>query len=398
VRTQGFSKEYEMPIKILVVDDEPDLEFLIRQKFRKQVRDGEFELHFAGNGIEALEKLHADRTIDLVLSDINMPQMDGLTLLGKLGELGPTPKAVVVSAYGDMDNIRTAMNRGAFDFLTKPIDFHDLEITIQKTLQELMLLKQALQTRDQLVALQRELTIANQIQQSILPQTFPPFPDRTEFEIYAQMIPARDVGGDFYDFFLVGDGRLGFVIADVSGKGVPASIFMAMSRTMLKATALTGASTSDCLRHVNQMLCSESDSGMFVTTCYGVLEVQTGELEYCTGGHHPPYLLSASGDVSHLELTNGMVLGLMDDAEFQAKRITLRPGDKIVLYTDGVTEAMDAADALFSEQRLKDLLQRVNGSSLEAITQHVIAEVKNFSAGVPQTDDITVLALKYLGR
>lgn len=387
-----------MPIKILVVDDEPDLEFLIRQKFRKQVRDGEFELLFAGNGVEALEKLQADRTIDLVLSDINMPQMDGLTLLGKLGELGPTPKAVVVSAYGDMENIRTAMNRGAFDFLTKPIDFQDLEITIQKTLHELTLLKQALQTRDQLVALQRELTIANQIQQSILPRTFPPFPERKEFEIYAQMIPAREVGGDFYDFFLVGDGKLGFVIADVSGKGIPAAIFMAMSRILLKATALTGTSTNECLRRVNQMLCSESDSGMFVTTCYGVLDVQTGELEYCTGGHHPPYLLSASSDVTHLNLTTGMVLGLMDDAEFEATRTTLQPGDKIFLYTDGVTEAMDAAEALFSESRLKDLLQRMNGSSLQTIAHSVIAEVKRFSAGVPQTDDITVLALQYLGR
>jgi sigma-B regulation protein RsbU (phosphoserine phosphatase) len=290
------------------------------------------------------------------------------------------------------------MNRGAFDFLTKPIDFHDLEITIQKTLQELMLLKQALQTRDQLVALQRELSIANQIQQSILPRTFPPFPERKEFEIYAQMIPARDVGGDFYDFFLVDRERLGFVIADVSGKGVPASIFMAMSRTMLKATALTGAPTDECLRRVNQMLCSESDSGMFVTVCYGILDTRTGEMEYCTGGHHPPYLLSGTEEVTRLELTPGMVLGLMDDAEFQSRTVTLQPGDRIFLYTDGVTEAMDSHEDFFSDPRLKELLQRINGSSLEAITQSVVAEVKNFSIGVPQTDDITVLTLRYVGQ
>src|SRR5579885_613695 len=189
-----------MAVKILVVDDEPDLELLVRQRFRRQIREREFEFAFAHNGLEALEALHNDREIDLVLTDINMPVMGGLTLLSKIKEINPILKAVIVSAYGDLQNIRTAMNRGAFDFLTKPIDFEDFEITVKKTLEQLMTLKEALKEHDQLVAIKQELNVAARIQQSMVPRNFPAFPNRTDFEIFAEMIPAREVGGDFYDF------------------------------------------------------------------------------------------------------------------------------------------------------------------------------------------------------
>src|SRR5437867_1292673 len=182
-----------MRTKILVVDDEPDLESLIRQKFRKQIREEQFEFLFARNGIEALAKVIEHPDLGMILSDINMPEMDGLTLLQKLSELDkPGLKAVIISAYGDMENIRTAMNRGAFDFLTKPIDFNDLEVTINKTLRQLQIIKLALQDRELLTAVQYDLKIATRIQRSILPRTFPPFPHRTEFQIYAEMIPAKE--------------------------------------------------------------------------------------------------------------------------------------------------------------------------------------------------------------
>ena len=213
-----------MPNKILVVDDEPDLELLVRQKFRRQIRDKEFEFFFAHDGAEALETIRQQPEIDVVLSDINMPVMDGLTLLSRINELNKDLKAVIVSAYGDMQNIRTAMNRGAFDFLTKPIDFQDFETTINKTILESMALRQGAKAREQLTAIQHELGIASQIQQSMLPKNFPPYPDRAEFSLYASMFAAKEVGGDFYDFFLIDHDRLGFVIGDVSGKGVPAAI------------------------------------------------------------------------------------------------------------------------------------------------------------------------------
>ena len=163
-----------MPAKILVVDDEPDLKLLIQQKFRRQIRDGRFDFLFAHNGVEALAQLDANPNVDLILSDINMPEMDGLTLLTKLPQSPNQLKAVMVSAYGDLQNIRTAMNRGAFDFVTKPIDFEDLEVTIQKTVEELLKLRDGLKARQELLAIRRELDVARQIQQSILPRDFGP--------------------------------------------------------------------------------------------------------------------------------------------------------------------------------------------------------------------------------
>ena len=387
-----------MPTKLLVVDDEPDLELLIRQKFRKQIREKDFEFVFAHNGVEALEKLRADREIDIVLSDINMPEMDGLTLLSELKEFGPVLKAVIVSAYGDMENIRTAMNRGAFDFLTKPIDFRDLEVTVDKTLRELMTLKEALVAHSQLVSIQQELKVASYIQHSILPRTFPPFPGRRDFDLNAQMIPAKEVGGDFYDFFLIDQERLGFVIGDVSGKGVPAAIFMAMSRSFLKMTALKGVSPSDCLQDVNRALCSENESSMFVSIFYGILHTRSGEVEYSVGGHFPPYRLRLTGGAEAVETTGGIVLGAIESARYECKRILLQPGEGLVLYTDGVTGAMDENENLFSEHRLKELLEAAKHASPEDLIRGLVREVRAFSAGTPQSDDITVLALRYLGQ
>src|SRR5215510_4383059 len=282
-----------MTFKVLIVDDEPDLELLIKQRFRKRIRDGEFEFVFAQNGEDALAKLEEDPALDIVMSDINMPVMDGLTLLSRLSDVNRILKAVIVSAYGDMQNIRTAMNRGAYDFLVKPIDFQDFEVTLNKTIQELEGIKAGLRAREELTAIQHELSVAARIQQSILPREFPAFPSRTDFSIHAHMTPAREVGGDFYDFFLIDKDRLGFVIGDVSGKGVPAAIFMAMSRTLLKATALAGARPAECLQRVNRVLCLDNSSEMFVTVFYGIFDTRTGAIEYGNGGHNPPYLLRA---------------------------------------------------------------------------------------------------------
>src|SRR5690606_15674698 len=162
-----------------------DLELLIRQKYRRQIRERELVFTFAGDGVEALKRLAEEDDVDMLLSDINMPRMDGLTLLGEVRSLDRLLKVVIVSAYGDIKNIRTAMNRGAFDFLTKPIDFSDLEATIKKTHDELALLRQASVLREKMMVLQRELDIANQIQLSVLPSKFPAFPDRSEFDLHA---------------------------------------------------------------------------------------------------------------------------------------------------------------------------------------------------------------------
>ena len=388
-----------MPHKILVVDDEPDLELLIRQKFRKQIRDNEYEFAFAANGAEALVKIADQPDIGMILSDINMPEMDGLTLLHRITELkNPALKAVIVSAYGDMDNIRTAMNRGAFDFLTKPIDFNDLETTITKTLLQLEVLRQAIRDREQLLSVRNDLHTAARIQQSILPQTFPPFPQRTELDLFAQMVPAKEVGGDFYDFFFIDQDRLAFLIGDVSGKGVPAAIFMAVSRTLLKAIATQVVNPGESLRRLNTMLIPESNGRMFVTIFYGVLNTRTGEVQFSFGGHNPPFIRRKGGEVERLNQESGFLLGMLDDMEYDVHKVTLHPGDTMLLYTDGVTEAMNGGAELFEESRLIDALKKSNGSPLNEMLQGIQGDLVNFTAGTPQSDDITMLALQYKGK
>lgn len=240
-----------------------------------------------------------------------------------------------------------------------------------------------------------ELRIASEIQRAILPRTFPPFPERTEFELYADTIPAREMGGDFYDFFLVDQNRLGLVIADVSGKGVPAAIFMAVSRTMLKATAMQGVDAGECLRRVNNLLCPDNDSSMFVTVFYGILHAVTGEMEYANAGHNVPYVLTDEG-IAPLEGGGGMALGVMEDNAYPVKRIRLRAGEGVFLYTDGVTEAMDAQGRLFSDERLETLLREERQGTPTELILSTVAAVRQFAAGEPQADDITLLALRYL--
>ena len=243
-----------------------------------------------------------------------------------------------------------------------------------------------------------ELRIASEIQRSILPRTFPPFPDRGDFEIYAETIPAREMGGDFYDFFLIDAERLGFVIADVSGKGVPAAIFMAVTRSLLKATALTAALPAECLRHVNGLLCPDNESAMFTTVFYGILHTRTGEVAYSNAGHHFPYVLRGPKDVEPLAGTGGMALGVSEAARFVTRNVVLGKGDRLFLYTDGITEAMDGKECMFSDSRLREFLENTNECSPAEIIRGVVSVVRRFTGGFPQSDDITALALRYRGR
>ena len=384
-----------MPFKILVVDDEPDLELLIRQKFRRQIREKELEFAFAHNGVEALEALKADRDIEMVLTDINMPVMDGLTLLGKISDLNAMLKTIVVSAYGDMENIRAAMNRGAYDFLTKPIDLTDLEVTISKTRQRIEVLRESAREHKQLLEIQNELNVATNIQRSILPCDFPPFPGVEGFELYAETIPAREVGGDFYDFFLLDKERLGLVIGDVSGKGVPAAIFMAVTRTMLKSVALTGVPAGECLRQVNRLISLENTSYMFVTLYYAILNIMTGEFEFSNAGHNLPYLIPAQGEARMLPADNGIVLGIDENYLYRTEKLQLTPGDIIFLYTDGITEAFNQQKQMYTDERLHQCLKLTPRSSPKEIIQRVVEEVTSFAGNEPQSDDLTMMAARY---
>ena len=386
-----------MAVKILSVDDELDLEVLLTQYFRRQIRKGEYEFAFAHNGLEALQKLLETPDFDIILSDINMPEMDGLTLLAKVNELkNPAMKWIMVSAYGDMDNIRSAMNKGAFDFATKPIDLDDLSRTIEKAIEQVRYIRESQQEHNQLESIKNDLAIAGEIQQTILPRSFPPFPELTEVvDIYASMTPAKDVGGDFYDFFQIDDERIGLVIADVSGKGVPASLFMAVSRTLLRATALRGVSSAECLTYANKLLCKESLDSMFVTVFYGIYHYKTGMMDYTNAGHNPPYLLRGGRTVECLPVASNFVVGVFDDIEFESNTLTFGIGDTLLLYTDGVTEAFNDKREQFSESNLQDILASMHeSSSAKEVVTSVLQSVKTFSGDYPQSDDITLLSLQ----
>ena len=385
-----------MPIKILSVDDEMDLELLLTQYFRRKIRKGEYEFVFAHNGLEALTMMVKHPDIEIILSDINMPEMDGLTLLAKVNEMrNPTLKVIMVSAYGDMGNIRQAMNNGAFDFATKPIDLDDLSVTIEKAIEQIEYVHQMQKEHSQLESLKGDLAIACEIQQAILPRVFPPFPeDSDKMDIAASMTPAKDVGGDFYDFFRIDDDRIGFVIADVSGKGIPAAIFMAVSRTLVRATGVRGGSPADCLTYSNKLLAEESVDCMFVTVFYGIFNLKTGEISYCDAGHNPPYILKRGGAVEVLPMSQDPMVGAIDGIEYHGATLQLDHGDSLVMFTDGVTEAMNAQNEEFGEERLEDTLAEVTMHNCQQIVEAIKADVAAFVGDAEQSDDITVLALK----
>jgi len=243
--------------------------------------------------------------------------------------------------------------------------------------------------------IESELKIAHDIQMGILPKIFPPFPDRPEFDIFAIIEPAKEVGGDLYDFFFVDDNNICFTIGDVSGKGIPASLFMAVTKTLIKATTSMGMTPDQVLYKVNNELCQENENMMFSTLFYGILNLITGEVLYANAGHNIPYYISRDGELRFLEKTQGMALGVIENVKFETNKITLRKNDSLFLYTDGVNEAMDINYNEFSMERLTKTLKPLYNESPVEIINKVIEEINIFAAGVDQSDDITILVLKY---
>ena len=381
----------ERPYKILVVDDEVDLEPLMLQRMRRNIRAGRYEFVFAHNGIEALEQLAREEGIDMVLSDINMPQMDGLTLLEQIPAVDPNLRAVIISAYGDMKNIRTAMNRGAFDFVTKPLDFEDLQVTIERTLQHVADWREALTSRDKLVAIQNELDVASKMQQSILPSHFP---SGESYQVYGNMDPARNVGGDFFDVVRLDNGRIGVSVADVSDKGVPAALFMMSSRTLLKGAAIGSTGPGEVLREVNDLLNEDNEAAMFVTIFYAEYDPESGTFIFANGGHNPPLFVRADGSSTLLPLTGGVALGLWPELEYDQDTITLSPGDSVVLYSDGVTEAINVEGEQFGVERMQRIFVDEAPRDAEHAVQKIFDAMSEFAGDAPQFDDSTCLIIR----
>jgi sigma-B regulation protein RsbU (phosphoserine phosphatase) len=243
----------------------------------------------------------------------------------------------------------------------------------------------------------KELEHAALIQRSMLPCDIPPFPNRKDFELHASMSPAREIGGDLFDFFLLDHDHLAFAIGDVSGKGAPAALFMAVTRTLLRATAQNRKGPAECFNYMNATLCENNSSGMFVTLFYGVLNTATGDLVFANAGHNFPYLFSPEGNIRKISEKGGPMLGVFEGVNYRTLAARIQPGEGILLYTDGVTEAVNRGNEFFGDDRLEDYLSRQASGSAQALVDGLQETVKTFAKGKPQADDITVLVLRFGG-
>jgi sigma-B regulation protein RsbU (phosphoserine phosphatase) len=261
-----------------------------------------------------------------------------------------------------------------------------------KTTEEIAALEHAEKER-----ISTELNVATQIQASMLPCIFPAFPERNEFDIYANMLPAKEVGGDFYDFFLIDENTLAIVIADVSGKGVPAALFMVIAKTLIQNTALSGKSPEVVFGIVNKMLCENNEAGMFVTAFLAYIDLPSGKLTFVNAGHNPPLLRKAGEKFTWLKAKVNLVLAGDEDTCYRQQEIMLNSGDELFLYTDGVTEAINNEQQLFGDLRLLETANRCLDLPLSQLILSIKVVINCFSEGAEQADDITMLALRYKG-
>lgn len=244
--------------------------------------------------------------------------------------------------------------------------------------------------------IESELNIANAIQKNMLPSIFPAFPEHKEIDIYAEMKPAKEVGGDFYDMFLIDENHLAFLIADVSGKGVPAALIMMITKTLIKNTALNGYSVDEVFYKVNNLLCEKNSLNHFVTSWFGIFDLRTGKLEFVNAGHNPPLIYTKKENTfEYLKTKPNLILAAMEDTKYTKYEVTLEPGDKIFLYTDGVTEATNENDELYREERLKDYLNNHIDQDVETTIKGVKNDIDNFAGKAEQFDDITMLELLF---
>jgi len=313
------------------------------------------------------------------------------------GERGEEAGETSAAADGRLERaLLEPRGGGQDDFALLAVAFENLSFRIRDqnaSLKQLVAeLNEALRAKSEFLLLQQELDMARTMQLSILP---PDRPERDGLAVHGSMLPAKEVGGDFYDFFELDDGRLALVVADVSGKGVPAAFFSLITRTLLKAIATAAAEPEAAITRLNDLLCAENEQMMFVTLFFGILEPASGRFRYVNAGHNPPLHLRGDGAVELLEVTGDMALAVMDDNDYQERELTLAPGELLLLYTDGVTEACDPDNAEFGEERLIAVLQQNQDTPTWMLPQALGNAVKAFENGAPQADDLTVLALGY---
>ncbi len=381
-----------MNMRILVIDDDPDIRGMLSASFGLGGVPLGAELTYADTDAEALRLLHSDRLFDVALVGVDGERVSGMQLFKRLMERSLRIPRIALTNGRDLSRLRRAMADGASDFMVKPPAAEDLFATVTRVLEKVERRRRSWSDKAAYSALRREVDLAAEMQRRILPVGFP---TRPQLDLHAAMRPARGIGGDFYDIFEIDDTRLGFLVADVSGKGIPAAFYMAIASTALRTAAMSGADPACCLNEVNEFMVARNIPGMFVSVFYGVLDTASWSLNCANGGHPPPLMTVTSGaPPRRISCDGGPVVGIVPGAVYGASQFELGPGSTVVLYTDGVTEAHDNARNAFGEAALSQLLTGVNGSSARQIIDSIEAGVTGFVAGAEQHDDMTALALR----
>ena len=379
---------------VLAVDDTPENLDVVRG-----ILVPEYKVKAATNG-EAALRIAGAKPPDIILLDIMMPDMDGYEVCRRL-KADPATAAIPViflTAKDQVSDEAEGFALGAADYIHKPVNPPILQarvkthVALKKSMDELQALSAALAAAKERMEI--ELNVGRDIQHSLLPDLPPPC---EEVALAACMDAAREVGGDFYDYFMLSENELCFCVADVSGKGVGAALFMAMSKLLIKSRAPDEPQPAGLLSRVNADLAKDNHECMFVTVFLGILDLRSGRVRYSNAGHNPPLVKRASGQVEEVPERHGPVLGIEEDRTYGQGELALAAGDVLLVYTDGVTEAMDREDQLYSDERLVETLRSADSGSADSVLAAVRDSVDRFADGAEQADDITIVALQYHG-
>jgi sigma-B regulation protein RsbU (phosphoserine phosphatase) len=382
-----------------VVDDTPaNIQTLVAT-----LKPEGYQVMVATNGKQALEVMARARP-DLVLMDIMMPEMDGFEAcaLIKANEAWREIPLIFITAKTETADLVRGFELGAVDYVGKPFNSHELlarvhtHLTVHQLRASLAEKNAELQAKNGALEetrrqINEELDLARAMQVAILPAQFP---QAHGCDGAVRLLAATTMGGDFYDFISLPGGRIGLVMADVSGKGVPAAFFMAVARTNLNALAAISSGPADCLERANHVLLGQNPMDLFVSVFYAVFDPATGELSYANAGHNPPLLRRASGALESLSAAAGLVMGMFP-VKFEERSARLDPGDCLVLYTDGVTEAFNPEGQMYDELRLREQVGLHGGGAAQTLVTKIFESVTAFAAGQPQSDDITLAVMSW---
>ena len=392
-KNRGCRQEvYSMDWVVVVDDDITNLKMAGRILSKNNMRVTALK-----SGTALLDYIKTNKP-DLILLDIKMPGLDGFETMKRLQEqMNPSEKIPVIFLTADdsQDAETHGLALGAMDFIKKPFIPDVLVLRVRHTI-DLVRLQHDLEQENERI--RSELAMASRIQSAMLPGIFPAFPERKEFDIYASMDPVRGVGGDFFDFFFIDRDHLCLLIADVSGKGIPAALFMMASKIILADNAKSGKSPAQILQDTNEAICANNPEEMFVTVWLGILDISTGLLTTANAGHEYPALMHADGQFELFRDRHGLVVGGMPGVKYHEHSLQMYPGSKLFVYTDGVPEATDAENALFGTTRMLEALNAHANESPKQILHGVRQAVNEFVSDMEQFDDLTMMCLEYMPK